>query len=73
MNKVNTQFISIPKPLFKKDGIVILPLEEFENFKEDIESLTSKHLAKEIAEARQEYKDGKVYSLEEVKKILELE
>lgn len=70
MNKVNTQFISIPKPLFKKDGIVILPLEEFENFKENLEALSSKNLAKEIAEARQEFVDGKTYTLEEVKKSL---
>lgn len=70
MNKVNTQFISIPKPLFKKDGIVILPLEEFENFKEDLEMLSSKNFAKEIAEAREEVERGEIYTIEEVEKIL---
>lgn len=70
MIKTNSQTISLPKPLLKKDGVVVLSLEEFENFKEDLEMLSSKHLAKEIAEARQEFIDGKTYTLEEVKKSL---
>lgn len=70
MIKTKSQTISIPKPLFKKEGIVILSLEEFENFKEDLEILSSKNLAREIAEARQEFVDGKTYTLEEVKKSL---
>lgn len=72
MSKVNSQFISIPKPLFKKDGVVVLPLEEFENFKEDLEALASKQLAKDIARSRQEFAKGKFYTLDEVETILNL-
>ena len=70
MTNINTQTISLPKPLFKKGGVVVLPLEEFEDFKEDLEALTSKNLAKEIAEARKEVERGEVYTIEEVEKIL---
>lgn len=67
-----TQTISLPKPLLKKGGVVVLSLTEFENFKENLEILASKNLAKEIAKARQEFIDGKIYTLEELKKSLRI-
>lgn len=70
-NSVKT--ITLPKTLIRrKEGIVILPLEEYERFKEDLEMLYSKRLAKEIAKAKKEAKSGKVISLEEVEKKLDL-
>jgi PHD/YefM family antitoxin component YafN of YafNO toxin-antitoxin module len=63
----------------KRGGIVILPLAEYERMKEnlemmkeDLEMLRSKKLAKEIKKAREEAKKGKVISLEEVEKRLNL-
>ena len=46
--------ITIPRPLLKKEGLVILSLEKFEAMKENLEMLQSKNLAKEIAKARNE-------------------
>jgi PHD/YefM family antitoxin component YafN of YafNO toxin-antitoxin module len=47
-------------------------LAEYERMKEDLEMLRSKKLAKEIKKARKEAKKGKVISLEEVEKRLNL-
>ena len=66
-NKITKNLITIPKPLLKKQGIVVLSLEEYERMKEDFEMLQSKNLAKEIAKAR---KDKKIYSSLQVKKLL---
>jgi PHD/YefM family antitoxin component YafN of YafNO toxin-antitoxin module len=71
-NKITKNLITIPKPLLKKQGIVVLSLEEYERMKEDFEMLQSKNLAKEIAKARKEIKQGKTLTLEEVKKELNL-
>jgi len=50
-----TKNITLPKALIhKKEGVVILPLEEYERIKEDLEMLQSKRLAKEIEKARKE-------------------
>ena len=68
MNKqITKNSITIPKPLLKKQGVVVLSLEEYERMKEDFEMLQSKNLAKEIAKAR---KDKKIYSSLQVKKLL---
>ena len=65
--------IILPKTLIKrKQGIAILPLEEYEKFKEDLEMLYSKKLTKEIEQARKEAKLGKVISLEKLERRLNL-
>jgi len=65
--------ITLPKTLIKrKQGVAILPLEEYERMKEDLEILQSKRLAKEIEKTREEAKSGKVISLEEVERRLKL-
>ena len=66
-NQTTKNTITIPKPLLKKQGIVVLSLGEYERMKEDFEMLQSKNLAKEIAKAR---KDKKIYSSLQVKKLL---
>lgn len=58
--------ITLPKTLIKrKEGIAILPLEEYEKIKEDLEMLQSKRLAKDITKAR---KEKKTVSLKELLK-----
>ena len=65
--------ITLPKTLIKrKEGIAILPLEEYERIKEDLEMLQSKRLAKEIEKARKEAKSGNVIILEELERKLNL-
>jgi len=63
--------IILPKASIKK-GVAILPLEEYEKIKEDLEMLQSKKLAKEIEKARKEVKEGKVISLKELERKLNL-
>lgn len=61
--------ISIPKALLKKkEGIAVLPLDEYEQMKEELEMFRSKSLAGDIEAARKEVKSGEVLSLEEVDK-----
>jgi len=58
--------IALPKTLIRrKEGVAILPLEEYEKIKEDLEMLQSKRLAREIKKARKEAKSGEIISLEE--------
>jgi PHD/YefM family antitoxin component YafN of YafNO toxin-antitoxin module len=65
--------ITLPKTLIRrKEGIAILPLEEYERIKEDLEMFQSKRLAKEIEKARKEAKSGKVINLEELERKLNL-
>ena len=65
--------ITLPKNLIsRKEGVAILPLEEYERIKEDIEMLQSKKLAKEIEKAREEVKRKEVLSLEELERKLNL-
>lgn len=69
----NSKTITLPKTLIRrKEGIAILPLEEYERLKEDLEMLQPKRLAKEIVKARKEAKLGKLISLEEVERKLNL-
>jgi len=65
--------ITLPKALLRrKEGIAILPLEEYERIKEDLEMLQSKRLAKEIEKARKKVKKGEVITLEELERKLNL-
>lgn len=69
----NAKNITLPKALIRrKQGIAILPLEEYEKIKEDLEMLRSKKLAKEIEKARKEAKKEKIISLKEVESKLNL-
>ena len=52
--------------------VVILPLEDYEQMREDLEMLSSRRLPKEIKKAREEFKKGGVISFAEVKKHLKL-
>ncbi len=56
----------------KQKGVVVLPLEEYERMREDLEMAQTKKLPGEIARARQEAREGKVFSLVEVRKRLRL-
>ena len=71
---INTfQTITLPKTLIKrKQGVAVLPLEEYEKMKEDLEMLQSKKLAKEIEKARKEVKKGEFITLEELERKLNL-
>lgn len=53
-----------------KTPVVILPLVDYENMKEELEILSSKKLSNEITKARQEVQKGEVYSIEEIKRKL---
>ena len=65
--------ITLPKALLRrKEGIAILPLEEYDRIKEDLEMLQSKRLAKEIEKARKKVKKGEVITLEELERKLNL-
>ncbi|MBT9169657.1 MAG: hypothetical protein DDT19_03020 [Syntrophomonadaceae bacterium] len=69
----SSKTITLPKTLIRrKEGVAILPLEEYERIKEDLEMFQSKRLAKEIEKARKEAKAGKVISLEELERKLNL-
>ena len=52
--------------------VVILPLEDYERMREDIEMLSSKSLPRNIERARQDARKGRVMTLAEVKKKLGL-
>ncbi len=69
----SSKTITLSKALIqRKKGIAILPLEEYERIKEDLEMLQSKRLAKEIEKARKEVKSGNVIRLEELERKLNL-
>ena len=53
-----------------KAPVVILPLEDFENMREELEILSSKKLSNGITKARQEVKKGEVYCIKEIKRKL---
>lgn len=73
MARQNAKNIVLPKALIRrKQGVAILPLEEYEKIREDLEMLRSKKLAKEIKKARKEAKEGKVITLKEIGKKLNL-
>ena len=52
--------------------VVILPLEEYERMAEDLEMLQSRTLPRKIRKAREEVRKGRVMTLAEVKKKLNL-
>jgi PHD/YefM family antitoxin component YafN of YafNO toxin-antitoxin module len=56
-----------------KTPVVVLPLDYFENMKEELEILSSKKLVNEIAKARQEVQIGEILSVSEVKRKLLLD
>lgn len=71
--QVTENTIRIPKVFIqRKQGIAILPLEEYEKIKEDLEMFQSKTLAKDIEKARKEIKEGKVIRLKDVEDRLNL-
>ena len=73
MANQNAESITLPKALIRrKQGVAILPLEEYERIKEDLEMLRSRKLSKEIEKARKEAKEGKTVSLEELERKLNL-
>lgn len=55
-----------------KSPVVILPMEEYERMKEDLEMLKSRNLAGKIKKARANVARGKIYTLSDVKKALNL-
>ena len=57
---------SVPKPLIQKEGVVLLSLGDYDNMVENLEMLSSKSLVRDIKKARQEVKDGQVYSLPQI-------
>jgi PHD/YefM family antitoxin component YafN of YafNO toxin-antitoxin module len=52
--------------------VVILPLEDYEKIKEELEMFNSKALPGKIKKAREEIRNGKGLTMEEVKKQLKL-
>ena len=61
--------ITIPREkVSASGGMVILPLEEYERLKEDLEMSRSQKLIKEIKKSRNEVKRGKLINLEEVER-----
>jgi PHD/YefM family antitoxin component YafN of YafNO toxin-antitoxin module len=52
--------------------VVVLPLTDYETLLEDLEMLRSKNLPQTIKKAREDIKKGRIYTLDEVKKILNL-
>ncbi len=55
-----------------KSPVVILPLEEYERMKEDLEMLKSRTLAGKIKKARTDVAGGKTYTVGQVKKFLKI-
>lgn len=69
----SSQTITLPKTLIRrKQGVAILPLEEYERIKEDLEIFQSRRLAEEIEIARKEVREGKIVTLEEAERKLNL-
>jgi len=65
LNRIKTQKIG-------KFPVVILPLDYFENIKEDLGMYQSKTFRKEVIKARAEVKKGEFLTFEEVNKKLKL-
>ncbi|MBI3495484.1 hypothetical protein HY065_02565 [Candidatus Berkelbacteria bacterium] len=72
LKTLSKRTFKLPKPLLQEEGLVILRLEEYERFKEDLEMLGSLKFAKEIVEAEEDIQKGRVYSLSAVKKMFGL-
>lgn len=56
----------------KKLPVIILPLDDYERMKEDLDIFCSKKLSGDIKKAREEIKKKKMMSFYEVKKRLKL-
>ena len=56
----------------KQKGVVVLPIEEYERMREDLQLAQSKKLPKDIARSRKEARAGKFVTLEEVQARLSL-
>lgn len=73
---MNTSILSklknIKSQKIGKVPVVVLPLEDFEMMKENLEMYQSRKLPKEIAKARGEVAKGKILGFEEVKRKLKL-
>ena len=52
--------------------VIILPLNDYEKMREDLEMFQSKNLTKEIKKTREEAERGEIVNLAEVKKKLRL-
>jgi PHD/YefM family antitoxin component YafN of YafNO toxin-antitoxin module len=52
--------------------VVILPLEEYERMKEDLEALRSKRYLRRIEKAREEIRQGRAIPFAEVKRRLKI-
>jgi RNase P protein component len=71
----NMNTITIPKNLIKNDDLVIVPRKTYEGLLRASQKNTEKRLPKDLEEALQEVRDGKVigpfYSVKDLKKSLE--
>ena len=62
----------IKPKMIAKLPVVILPLEEYERMKEDLEALSSKRYLRRIERAREEIRQGKAVPFAEVKRKLKI-
>lgn len=65
-----TKHLKIPKHVIRTQGMVILPIEEFDRLREDLEMLSSKKLADEIVQSREQIQQNKSYTLEQVERLI---
>lgn len=61
-NRINKNLITIPKPLLKKMGVVVLPLKEYEKLiKQEMEK---EYIDKLVEEGLREEREGKTEPFE---------
>ena len=78
MANQTTKIITLPKSAIRKEGMVILPLAEYEKIRKKIEKLKKEkklsveeaEILKIIAEGEKEYKEGR---LKPIKSLAELD
>lgn len=70
MKQANTYNLQTLKKYLGRGGVAVIPIEQYEQMQEDLEMYQSRKLASEIEKARQEIKEGKIYSLEQVKNLI---
>jgi len=78
MANQTTKIITLPKSAIRKEGMVILPLTEYEKIRKKIEKLKKEkklsveeaEILKIIAEGEKEYKEGR---LKPIKSLAELD
>ena len=73
------KIITIPKEIIKKGDLVLIPRKEYEEFSEWREVIKSFKLfiptvaqKKDLRKARQDYKEGRYLSINELKRKLEI-